>query len=129
LESAALKDAFPAGLKRLAMAFRLHAVEQGLHCLDLFRDGAQLRELAVGELSPTGFGPGAIAKPEKKRTDFIKRETHLPRPLYDRQAVNDRPVVAALTAAPLGSRQNTQLLVVADRGRPQPNLLSHLRNG
>ena len=96
-------------LSGLAVAIRLQSLEQRLHGRYPFGKRIQFDQLAVRQLPYRVLARVPSAKP-KQRLDFVEGEPRPARPLDHGEAIQHRPVVAALPAASICPRENSQTL-------------------
>lgn len=122
LRYAVLKNGPAADLQRLAVAAGLHPLQQALHARDLLLKSIQLPKLAIGQLSPARLRSRRLVKAKEQAPNFLKCKANLSCSLYYSQAVEYRPVVAALPVDPYRRRKNAQPFVIADGRGPQSNL-------
>jgi len=126
--AAALKYPLATLLQSVAAAILHHLFQQAPHRFYPVRQTVQFREFFPRQRLPALRGASDIAKTEEQLTDFIQRKTEPPCPLNDCQAIKRCGVVPSLAAHSLGWRKQSDLFVVANRGRLQANLLCHFGN-
>jgi hypothetical protein len=116
------KDSCTALLESFAAAVPVHFLQQTLHGFDPAGESVEFGELFLRQTLPACGGTGSAAEAEEQLADFVESESDLARPLNNREAVKNGPVVAALAAGALGGRKQADALVVANCGGLQADL-------
>ena len=88
----------------------------------------QLRKLSVREGSPAFRGASDIAETKEQVPDFSQCKAELTRTLNDCQPVKRCGVVSSLPAHASGAGQQSDSLVISNRGCSEPNFSRHLGN-
>jgi len=124
-----LKHALATLIQCVASAFRHQPLEQTSHRFDSVQQTVQLGKLFLRESPPALRGARDIAKTKEQMPNFTQGKAKLPRTLNDGQAVKHRRVIAPLPAESFRPRQQSNLLVIANRRGLNSNLACHLRDG
>ena len=127
-KAAAAKYSLAALLQRFAVAIFRHSFQQMPHRLQAFHQVVKFPELLLGKLPPALGSACGVAKSEEQPPNVLQRKTELPRALNDRQAMEHGRIVASLASDARRLRKQPNLLVIANRGRPQPHLARNFGN-
>jgi len=124
----ALKYALATLIQGVASALRHQLFEHAAYCFYSIHQIIQFRKLSLGERSPAFRRASDVAETKEQVSDFSQCKTELTRTLNDCQPVKCCGVVAPLPARARGPGQESDSLVVPNRGRLQTNLARHLGN-
>lgn len=113
-----MEDSFTTGFKGVAIAVLHHVLQQSLHKSNLAHFGIQFLELFRRELLPTLRRGSSSNEPGEQFMNLFKSESRLLSPLHDGKSVKDTGVVSSLSANPFRRFEQSDLLVVTDRGGP-----------
>jgi hypothetical protein len=121
------KDSFAAFLQVTATA-ALQADQECLHFLNLGKSSVEFRQFYLREFFPTFERRRAPTKAVEQPPNLIQGEAGLHGTTDQRQSIERGLIVMALSADPHGGNQQSDLLIVPDGRRAQPDLIGHVGN-
>ena len=104
------------------------SLEQRPYSLYSFHQFIKFTQFLGRQNLPTLRGRSVVAKAEKQFADFVEGESELAGATNHGETVNHGHVEASLSADSLSLGEDTDLFVIANGGRLQPNLSRYLGN-